>query len=48
VTRASCSEKTHTMGAATVWWVIVLLSSRTMSMLISCQIMSENYQGGIE
>ena len=41
VTRASCSEKTHTMGAATLWWVIVLLSSRTMSMLISCRMMSE-------
>ena len=40
VTRASCSEKTHTM-AATLWWVIVLLSSLTMSMLISCRMMSE-------
>ena len=41
VTKASCSEKTHTMGAATLWWVIVLLSSRTMLMLISCRMMSE-------
>ena len=41
VMRASCSEKTHTMGAATLWWVIVLLSSWTMSMLISCRMMSE-------
>jgi hypothetical protein len=38
VTRVSCSEKTHTMGVATLWWVIVLLSSR---MLISCRMMSE-------
>jgi hypothetical protein len=39
--RASCAEKTHTMGAATVWWVIVLLTLRTMLMLISCQTMSD-------
>jgi hypothetical protein len=41
VMRASCSEKMHTVGAATLWWVIVLLSSHTMSMLISCRMMSE-------
>jgi hypothetical protein len=41
VMRASCSEKTHMKRAATLWWVIVLLSSWTMSMLISCQMMSE-------
>ena len=41
VMRASCSEKTHTVGAATLWWVIVLLSSHTMPMLISCRMMSE-------
>jgi hypothetical protein len=29
------------MTAATLWWVIVLLSSLTMSMLISCRMMSE-------
>ena len=29
------------MRAATLWWVIVLLSSLTMSMLISCRMMSE-------
>jgi len=40
VTRASCSEKTHTMRAATLWWVIVLLSSRTMFVLTSCRMMS--------
>jgi hypothetical protein len=41
VTRVSCSEKTHTTRAATLWWVIVLLSSRTMLMLTSCRMMSE-------
>ena len=41
VTMASCSEKTHTMGVAILWWVIVLLYWRTMLMLISCQMMSE-------
>ena len=39
--RASCSEKMHTMRAATSWWVIVLLSSWTMLMLTSYRIMRE-------
>ena len=41
VMRASFSEEMHTMGAEILWWVIVLLFSWTMSMLISCQMMSE-------
>jgi hypothetical protein len=43
VTRASCSENTHTTRAATLWWMIVLLFSPTISIPNSHRIESVRY-----